>query len=383
MAGYTDYLNLYFKNPSTDGADTFNIQTMMNDNWEKIDEFASMAGLPDAGKGIVYVKCVDAAGDPVLGCVVQAGDVYAVTSALGHAKLHLTAGSYSAVVRAPIDYGLGEQTVAVTVRDGKISSYTVTVSDASGGATQKTITTSCVCAFSARVSSADVFGVGGGGSGGAACSGGSIASGGAGGKTETKQGINVDCLFFVSVGAGGAAVSGNSEFVLNGNDGGDTIVIGDGETNILATGGEGGKASKGNGGVSGANGGSGSGGAYVLFSTSLVGNSGSNGSDGEPAHNQSGGTGQGSTTCSFGEENSNENYSSAGGGAVANSKKLVVGSAGTGAGTGAAKSGEDAEAGSATTPGSGGGAAAAYNGGKATSGAGADGLVIFRWEVAS
>lgn len=38
MAGYTNLLNLYFKNPLTDGADNFNIETMLNENWRKIDK---------------------------------------------------------------------------------------------------------------------------------------------------------------------------------------------------------------------------------------------------------------------------------------------------------------------------------------------------------
>ncbi|MEK0312486.1 hypothetical protein [Cohnella sp. 56] len=41
MALFTSILNLLKKNPATDGADTFNIQTMLNDNWDKID--AAMA----------------------------------------------------------------------------------------------------------------------------------------------------------------------------------------------------------------------------------------------------------------------------------------------------------------------------------------------------
>lgn len=37
MASNTENLGLLKKNPSTDGADTFNIQTMLNDNWDKLD----------------------------------------------------------------------------------------------------------------------------------------------------------------------------------------------------------------------------------------------------------------------------------------------------------------------------------------------------------
>lgn len=37
MAGNTKNLGLYFKDPLEDGNDTFNIQTMLNDNWNKLD----------------------------------------------------------------------------------------------------------------------------------------------------------------------------------------------------------------------------------------------------------------------------------------------------------------------------------------------------------
>jgi hypothetical protein len=38
----TPNLDLYMKNPATDGSDYFDVETMMNDNWEKIDEFAGV-----------------------------------------------------------------------------------------------------------------------------------------------------------------------------------------------------------------------------------------------------------------------------------------------------------------------------------------------------
>ncbi|OLS02231.1 hypothetical protein [Tissierella creatinophila] len=37
MADNTPFLDLYKKNPITDRNDTFNIKTMLNDNWDKID----------------------------------------------------------------------------------------------------------------------------------------------------------------------------------------------------------------------------------------------------------------------------------------------------------------------------------------------------------
>ena len=48
MASYTPNLNLYKKDPIADGNDFFNIKTMMNDNWDKIDEKVK-AALDDIG----------------------------------------------------------------------------------------------------------------------------------------------------------------------------------------------------------------------------------------------------------------------------------------------------------------------------------------------
>ncbi|WP_432408568.1 hypothetical protein [Wukongibacter sp. M2B1] len=37
MASNTPNIDLYKKNPITDGDDTFNIETMLNENWDKVD----------------------------------------------------------------------------------------------------------------------------------------------------------------------------------------------------------------------------------------------------------------------------------------------------------------------------------------------------------
>lgn len=52
MASNTPNLNLYKKDPVADGNDTFNIQTMLNENWDKID--TSVANKVDKvpGKGL-------------------------------------------------------------------------------------------------------------------------------------------------------------------------------------------------------------------------------------------------------------------------------------------------------------------------------------------
>lgn len=39
MTEYTENINLLKKDPIADGNDTFNIKTMLNDNWDKIDEY--------------------------------------------------------------------------------------------------------------------------------------------------------------------------------------------------------------------------------------------------------------------------------------------------------------------------------------------------------
>lgn len=49
MASNTENLELLKKNPTTDGADTFNVQTMLNDNWDKIDRFAGILDKKLAG----------------------------------------------------------------------------------------------------------------------------------------------------------------------------------------------------------------------------------------------------------------------------------------------------------------------------------------------
>lgn len=393
MAGYTDYLNLYYKNPRTDGADTFNIETMMNDNWDKIDEFASMVGLPDSGKGLVYVKCIDAYGHPFPRCVVQINGSVSVSSKSGIARFSLVPGEYQAIVFGPIDYGIPEETITVKSYNGSVSNFTVTIDAEPVVGNQITITKSCVCTFSDRVVSADAFGIGGGGSGGVArnfiCL---AATGGAGGKTQTRYNIDTKNTFFVTVGAGGDSVSCSSSvdtstYEKSGKSGGYTEIKTFDSVIIRADGGEGGK-----GGYSasetayialiGSNGGSGSGAACVSTQFPFAGNSGENGSSGEDTRNVSGGSGQGTTTCSFGEQKDGESFASAGGSISRYKSNVASGSAGTGAGTPANGTSEDVAAGSAQTAGSGGGAAIVNGSGTATSGSGAPGLVMFRWEVA-
>lgn len=62
MSSYTTNLNLLKKNPLTDGSDTFNISTMLNDNWDKIDTFAGQVSPVDASPTQSSTKPVQSGG---------------------------------------------------------------------------------------------------------------------------------------------------------------------------------------------------------------------------------------------------------------------------------------------------------------------------------
>ena len=66
MSSNTKNLGLLKKDPGTDGAETFNIKTMMNDNWDKIDAAVPGAEVKDAPAGTDHMFLYDnaAAGKP-------------------------------------------------------------------------------------------------------------------------------------------------------------------------------------------------------------------------------------------------------------------------------------------------------------------------------
>ena len=66
MSSNTKNLGLLKKDPGTDGAETFNIKTMMNDNWDKIDAAVPGVGVKDAPAGTDHMFLYDnaAAGKP-------------------------------------------------------------------------------------------------------------------------------------------------------------------------------------------------------------------------------------------------------------------------------------------------------------------------------
>lgn len=61
MASNTPNLGLLKKDPMVDGNETFNIETMLNENWDKVDEAVGNIKVPDASlteKGIVQLSNV-------------------------------------------------------------------------------------------------------------------------------------------------------------------------------------------------------------------------------------------------------------------------------------------------------------------------------------
>ena len=63
MSSNTKNLGLLKKDPGTDGAETFNIKTMMNDNWDKIDAAVPGAEVKDAPAGTDHMFLYDNAAD--------------------------------------------------------------------------------------------------------------------------------------------------------------------------------------------------------------------------------------------------------------------------------------------------------------------------------
>jgi len=113
MASYTPNLNLLMKDPVTDGADTFNIETMLNENWEKIDRqvLRAIAAAAAYDAGATYQQ-----GD----FCAQGGLLYRANQAIAQPEAwtagHWTVISITDVIRgltaadvgaAPDGYGLG------------------------------------------------------------------------------------------------------------------------------------------------------------------------------------------------------------------------------------------------------------------------------------
>lgn len=235
-----------------------------------------------------------------------------------------------------------------------------------------------------------VFGVGGGGGGQGGGSGGNTGRGGGGGgytKTSGNIAVTPGTSYSAQIGSGGAGSTSNA----NASDGGATK-LGDVFT---VNGGQGGRYGTGASRQSGGNGGSG-GGANSFYSSS--GSSlqndgrpgGSNGSSGGSTQSSadgsksfSGGTGQGTTTRSFGESAGSLFAGGGGGGGHMNHPSGSGGEGGGGAG-GSTSSGSGnyavANAGKSGGTNTGGGGGGGYKNsyGNGYGGAGGSGILIIR-----
>jgi hypothetical protein len=227
--------------------------------------------------------------------------------------------------------------------------------------------------------SADFLVIAGGGSGSSNSNGG---GGGAGGYRTSTQNLYIGSAYTITVGDGGASVTGAAD----GNNGSNSSISGSGITTITSAGGGGG----GQGGLAGLSGGSGGGGGNsgaggsgnTPSTSPSQGNNGGTGSGSAPAVGAGGGggasaVGQDGTSSKGGDGGAGSassitgsSVTRAGGGGGATNATIGTGGAGGGGDAGAHPSGSGV-AGTANTGSGGGGAETSAN-----SGAGGKGVVI-------
>ncbi|CAI6068870.1 hypothetical protein [Cohnella sp. JJ-181] len=100
MAIFTSILNLLKKNPATDGADTFNIQTMLNDNWDKIDAAMALKGANGSVRAATASNTTLSGLQTVDGVSLAAGDRVLVKNQTTGSQNGIYVAAASAWVRA-------------------------------------------------------------------------------------------------------------------------------------------------------------------------------------------------------------------------------------------------------------------------------------------
>lgn len=120
MASNTENLNLLMKNPSTDGADTFNVQTMLNENWQKIDNNAGTVAQ-------TLANILEPTTPPIIGLPSSAtpNDMF---NALAHAgDLHVWKKTVVTKESVPAGYTLGEvqNVTKYPITDVRSGGYTI------------------------------------------------------------------------------------------------------------------------------------------------------------------------------------------------------------------------------------------------------------------
>lgn len=127
MASNTPRLGLYKKDPVADANDTFNITTMLNDNWDKIDGKVAILG-PD-GKILseqLPQQSLPSASTTKAG-IVQLNDTLTSTSTTQAATANAVKQVNDAVVAHSADY---VKHPAYAVASGSANAYTVTLNPA-------------------------------------------------------------------------------------------------------------------------------------------------------------------------------------------------------------------------------------------------------------
>lgn len=124
MASNTPRLELYKKDPIADANDTFNIQTMLNDNWDKIDGKVAILG-PD---GKILSEQLPTAQLPAASTtqagIVQLNDTLTSTSTTQAATANAVKQVNDAIVAHSADY---VKHPAYAVASGSANAYTVTL----------------------------------------------------------------------------------------------------------------------------------------------------------------------------------------------------------------------------------------------------------------
>lgn len=75
MSVLTTFLSLLKKNPTTDGNDTFNIETMLNENWDKVD-----AGIKTVSDALETHEANNTKQIPHLGTTTNSGNAYSIAT---------------------------------------------------------------------------------------------------------------------------------------------------------------------------------------------------------------------------------------------------------------------------------------------------------------
>lgn len=126
MASNTENLNLLMKNPSTDGADTFNVQTMLNENWQKIDNNAGTVAQ-------TLANILKPTTPPIIG-LPPSTTPDGMFQALGNTgELHVWRKTVVNASEKPAGYTLGAETTKTLglTRNSDSSSWAITVELAS------------------------------------------------------------------------------------------------------------------------------------------------------------------------------------------------------------------------------------------------------------